>query len=112
MTGPELVVQDAPERERYEATAGGELAGFSRYARAEPGGDGQDEPLFVFFHTEVDEAFEGQGVGGTLVRGALDDVRRRGGHVVPRCPFVRSWIERHPDYQDLVTGPPAGGAAR
>jgi predicted GNAT family acetyltransferase len=102
VTGPELVVQDAPGQERYEARAGGELAGFSRYERAETDGDGQGEPLFVFTHTEVDDAYEGQGVGGTLVRGALDDVRRRGAQVVPLCPFVRSWIQRHPDYQDLV----------
>lgn len=106
MTRPELVVQDAPGQERYEARAGDELAGFSRYERAEPGDGGSGEALFVFTHTEVDDAYEGQGVGGTLVRGALDDVRRRGAQVVPLCPFVRSWIERHPDYQDLVA---AGG---
>ncbi|HZB70890.1 MAG TPA: GNAT family N-acetyltransferase [Acidimicrobiales bacterium] len=106
MTRPELVVQDAPGQERYEARAGDALAGISRYERAEPGGGGSGEPLFVFTHTEVDDAYEGQGVGGTLVRGALDDVRRRGAQVVPLCPFVRSWIERHPDYQDLVA---AGG---
>ena len=39
-------------------------------------------------------------------RRALDDVRRRGLHVLPICPFTKSWIERHPDYQDLVFGAP------
>ena len=102
MTPPELVVQDAPGQERYEARAGDELAGFSRYERAEPGDGGSGEPLFVFTHTEVDDAYEGQGVGGILVRGALDDVRSRGGRVEARCAFVRSWVERHADYQDLV----------
>ncbi len=108
MTVPDLVVQDAPERERYEARAGDEVAGFSIYERADPGGDGRGEPLFVFIHTEVEPAYEGEGVGGTLVRGALDDVRRRGAQVVANCPFVRSWIERHPEYQDLVFEPPEG----
>ena len=88
-------MKDEPELGRYEARAGDGLAGYARYAR------GADD-LFVFTHTEVLSAYEGQGVGGTLVRGALDDVRRRGGHIEVHCPFVRSWLERHPDYQDLV----------
>ncbi len=57
----------------------------------------------VFTHTEVDPAFEGQGVGSELARQALDDVRAKGLQVVPLCPFIKSWIERHPDYQELVT---------
>lgn len=53
-------------------------------------------------HTEVDPEFGGRGFGGRLVRFALDDLRARGRLVDPACPFVRSWIEHHPDYQDLV----------
>ena len=56
----------------------------------------------MFTHTEIDPDAEGSGLGGTLVRGALDDVRQKGGRVVPRCSFVRGWIERHPEYGDLV----------
>lgn len=57
----------------------------------------------LFFpHTEVDPAYEGQGLGGTLVRQALDDVRARGRRIVPLCPFVRGYIQRHPEYDDLV----------
>ena len=91
----DLEVRDDPEVGRYEARSGGGLAGYARYAR---GGD----DLFVFTHTEVLSAYEGQGVGGTLVRGALDDVRRRGGRIEAQCPFVREWLDRHPDYQDLL----------
>ena len=94
MTGDDLVVRDAPEASRYEARVDDRLAGASFYERV--------GNVVVFTHTEVDTAFEGQGVGGRLVRGALDDVRRQGGQVVARCPFVRAWLERHPDYQDLV----------
>ena len=96
MSDGDLVVRDSPDASRYEARSGDDLAGFTMYD--------QGDALFVFTHTEVDPAFEGQGIGGTLVRGALDDVRRRGARVEARCPFVRSWIERHPDYQDLLTG--------
>ena len=96
MSEGDLVVRDEPDASRYEARSGEDLAGFTMYDR--------EDGLFVFTHTEVDPAFEGQGVGGTLVRGALDDVRRRGARVEAHCPFVRGWIERHPDYQDLLSG--------
>jgi uncharacterized protein len=56
----------------------------------------------VFTHTEVDPDAGGSGIGSTLVRGALDDVRARELRAVPLCPFVRAWIDRHPDYADLV----------
>lgn len=91
----DVVVTHHPEESRYEAHIGGKLAGFAAYKIAR----GNQ----VFTHTEVDDAFEGQGVGGALARAALDDVRERGEHqVVALCPFIAAWIERHPDYQDLV----------
>ena len=88
-----LVVQDNPAEHRYEVHAGEELAGFAAYQKA--------ARLMVFTHTEIDPSFEGQGVGSTLVREALDDVRRQGLPVLPICPFVQQWIIRHPDYHDL-----------
>jgi len=56
----------------------------------------------IFPHTEVDPDYEGQGLAGKLVRQALDDVRTLGRLIVPTCPYVRGWIERHPEYDDLV----------
>jgi hypothetical protein len=53
-------------------------------------------------HTEVDPDFEGEGVGGALVRAVLDDARSRGLEVLPFCPFVNSYLRRHPEYVDLV----------
>ena len=80
---------------RYEARVGGELAGSAYYDTA--------DDLIVFTHTEVDDAYEGHGVGSALARAALDDVRADGRRkVVPRCPFIKGWIDRHPDYQDLL----------
>jgi predicted GNAT family acetyltransferase len=96
----DLTVADAPEQARYEArTADGTLAGFAAYQLA--------PQVLVMTHTEVDHAFEGQGVATTLIRAALDDIRSRGLHVVPLCPFVATFLQRHPDYADLVFTAPA-----
>ncbi len=86
-------VRNNPELNRYEAYVDGELAGYSVYVMR-----GTD---IVFTHTEVH--LEGKGVGGTLVREALDDVRRNGTlKVVPLCPFVKAFIEKHTEYADLT----------
>ncbi|MEO3827232.1 GNAT family N-acetyltransferase [Actinomadura sp. B10D3] len=87
-------ITDNAGKSRYEIRLDGELAGFAVYERG--------EGAVIFTHTEVDPAFEGKGVGGSLARGALDDVRAKGLSVVPLCPFIKKWIERHPDYEDLV----------
>ena len=90
-------VTDNPAEHRYEAHLDGALAGFAQYRDA-PG-------RHIFTHTEVDPAFEGHGVGGALASAALDDVRRSGLAVVPQCPFIAAYIERHPNYADLVYDP-------
>jgi predicted GNAT family acetyltransferase len=88
-------VRDNPEAERYEASVDGALAGFAAY-RLRPG-------LIAFFHTEVDDAYEGQGVGSKLAGAALDDARARELEVLPFCPFVNSYIQkRSEEYRDLV----------
>ena len=74
-------VHDVPEADRYEIRDGDRLLGLAAYERR---GD-----RVVFTHTEVDPQAEGSGLGGKLVRAALDDVRGSGGQVVPRCSFVR-----------------------
>ena len=58
------------------------------------------EDELVLVHTEVEEAFEGQGIGGRLVAAALDDIRARGLRMRPFCPFVKSYLERHPEKYD------------
>ena len=91
----EYTVADHPEKKRYEVRdERGSVLGFSAYRRR---GD-----VVVFTHTEVDDAAEGQGVGTTLVRAALDDVRASGLRIRPLCPFVRAYVVRHPEYADLV----------
>jgi predicted GNAT family acetyltransferase len=89
-----ISVADNPAASRYEAHLGDRVAGFSEYV-TKPG-------RLVFTHTIVEPEFEGRGIGSKLVRDELDDVRRRGLKVTPLCPFVRAYIRRHPEYQDLV----------
>ena len=93
-TSGELTVTDNPDERRYEARAGAEVIGFIDY-RLAPG-------LIRLLHAEVDQEVEGEGVGSLLVARALDDIRRRGLKVVPLCPFVVAFLERHPEYSDLV----------
>lgn len=97
----DVEVTNDPQAGRYEARVGGELAGFTEYRVR----DGR----ITFTHTEVDDAFEGQGVGSALVRTALTEVRDGEGlRVVALCPFVKAWIDRHPDFQGLLAdGNPA-----
>ena len=56
----------------------------------------------VFTHTLVPKKLEGRGIGSKLIRGALDAARDRGMKVVPQCPFVKAYIERHSEYRDLL----------
>jgi uncharacterized protein len=86
-------VRDNRNARQYELPVGDELA-VSVYQLQ---GD-----TITFTHTEVPESAEGKGIGGALVRFALDDVRKRSLRVVPLCPFVTTWIKRHPDYHDLL----------
>ena len=83
-----------PEESRYEIHVDGVRAGLTHY-RTTP-------EALVFDHTEIDDAYEGQGLGGQLARGALDDVRNHGGKVIAECPFIKGWIRQHEDYQDLL----------
>jgi len=86
-------VLDVPDRQRYEIVRDDTVLGYAAYQRA--------DQLIVFTHTEVDSSVEGQGIGGALVRGALDHVRALGLSVLPICPFVQAWMARHPDHMDL-----------
>lgn len=87
-------VSNNAELNRYEITVGDQVAGFAEYILS--------NGLITFTHTEIDPAFEGQGLGSKLVRAALDDVRDAGDRkVLPLCPFVKGWMFKHPEYQDL-----------
>lgn len=83
-----------PDERRYEIHVDGTLAGFTQAF--------EDGDVVTFPHTVVFDEFEGQGLAAQLVSGALDDVRERGKKVVATCPYVKRYIEKHPEYVDLL----------
>ena len=87
-------VVDVPERSVFEILVDGTVAGFVAYRRA--------EGEIALTHTEVDPAFEGQGIGSRLARSVLDMAREEKLAVLPYCPFIKGWIANHPEYTDLV----------
>ena len=97
----EVRVSDNPSQLQYELFVAEQPAGLIRYRRL--------PDALALVHTEVDPQFEGQGLGARLIQGALADIRARGLHVVPICPFVRAYLDRHPGDRDLIavdTEPP------
>ncbi len=93
-----IAVADNPELGRFEARLDGELAGFAQYRI--------DGRRITIFHAEVDPALEGRGIGSELAKRTLDDVRKRELELVPRCPFIATYVRRHSDlYLDLVVEP-------
>jgi predicted GNAT family acetyltransferase len=91
---PPPEVRDDPEAERFVISVDGRRAGYAAYHRS-PG-------EITFTHTEIEPEFEGKGLGSILIREMLARARANGDAVIPRCPFVRSYIERHPPELELV----------
>jgi predicted GNAT family acetyltransferase len=89
-----MEVRDNAARSRYELADDERVVAVADYEPA----DG----TISFVHTFVDPELRRRGLGEFLVRQALDDVRSRNLHVVPECPFVAAFIQRHPEYTDLV----------
>lgn len=79
-----------PDLGRYVVRLGGQVVGRSEY-RSRP------DDVRLFFHTEIDPAFEGRGLASRLISGALADTRDAGLRVVAECPFVRAYVQKHPD---------------
>jgi predicted GNAT family acetyltransferase len=89
----QISVENNGSAQRYEAL----VDGFTSLIQYRLDGD-----QITFLHTKVPDALEGRGIGSALVRVALEDARVRHLTVVPRCPFVREYIRRHPEYESLV----------
>jgi uncharacterized protein len=89
-----ITVADDPSLCRYELLVDGELAATANYLLG--------PSKIIFSYTELMPGFEGRGLGNQLANAVLDDVRQRGLTVVARCAFFSTFIEDHPDYEDLV----------
>lgn len=87
-------VQDRRDADRYEVCVDGERAGFLTYRL--------ESDRITFTHAEVDPGYGGRGVGSALAAYALDDARNRGLAVLPNCPFVTAYVQKHSEYVDLV----------
>ena len=99
-TGDELADfdwADHPERRRWEVRGGDAVVAYAEY-RTSPG-------RITFTHTVVDPEYEGRGIGSRLARTVLDDAVKRRLRITPRCPFIRAFLERHPEYGDWVDIP-------
>jgi uncharacterized protein len=94
---PRVVIADNPSLSRFEISVDGSHAGHATYRDV--------RSARAFEHTEVAADYEGMGLASSLIRFALDESRAAGRKVLPFCPFVRGFIERHPDYLDLVEQP-------
>src|ERR671923_1762949 len=93
------VVRRNAERSRFELLVDGQVVGVADY-HVDHHVDGD---TWIFPHTEIARELRGQGLGAELVQAALDEVRRAGGTVVPRCWYVAEFIDAHPAYADLLT---------
>nr|WP_280442578.1 GNAT family N-acetyltransferase [Nocardia brasiliensis] len=93
---PEAKVVRNDEKHRYEVTYGGELAGFAEYEERD------DETVFT--HTEIDGAFSGKGLGSVLAKHAIEDTVERKRTIRPLCPFIKAYLDKHPQYDAHVVG--------
>ena len=89
-------VTDNPELSRFELTIPGSDDPALAFYRLDP------DQHITLIHTEVPEALSGQGIGSRLAQGVFDLIRASGRKVVPQCPFMRAWLDRHPAYADLA----------
>jgi predicted GNAT family acetyltransferase len=86
-------VRDNAGEQRFELAEGGQIA-FAAYRL--------DGSTITFTHTIVPRELEGQGIGSRLVAAALDDARSQGRRVIAQCSFVAGFVDRHPEYRDLL----------
>jgi len=90
---PKPEIRNNPEQQRIETEVDGHLAKIA-YRLA--------ENKIIFTHTEVPPELEGRGIASQMAKFALEYAKQAGLQVVPLCPFVYSYIQRHPEYQELV----------
>lgn len=83
--------------DRFEIQVDGAAAGFAEFV--------DHEGSRVFFHTVIDPAYKGQGLGGIVVGRALEATRDEGLRIVPECSFVKAYVEKHPEWNEHVDAP-------
>jgi predicted GNAT family acetyltransferase len=87
-------ITNPSERKRYEISVDGQRAGFTAYV--------DHDSQRIFYHTEIDDRFTGEGLGSKLIPSALSDTRTAGKRVVPVCPFVAAYVKKHHEFDDIL----------
>jgi predicted GNAT family acetyltransferase len=95
LESPTITVRHAPASHCYELLDSGTAIGKAEYVPA----SGPADRERIFYHTEVADAYAGQGLASVLAKHALDDTIAAGLTIIPVCPYIKSWIRRHPEYQ-------------
>ena len=96
MSNTETVINN-PEKNRFEISHGSQLSKLEYRMK--------DDEFIDLVHTEVPEDLTGQGIGSSLVTAALEHARDNDLKAIPSCPFVASYVNRHPEWQDIVVEP-------
>lgn len=97
-TSDPITVRHVPSAHRYEVLDGERVVGRSPYRPF----DDPTGPQRIFFHTVVDDAYEGRGLGSRLAAFALRDTVDAGLRIVPVCPFITAYLGRHREFADHV----------
>lgn len=92
---PEIILEDGISKGRYVLRSAAGTEAEMTFSRA-------GERLLIIDHTEVPEAFRGQGVGLRLVARAVKDARAAGKKIIPLCPFANAQFRRHPEWADVL----------
>ena len=90
----QIEVKNNTEEHRYEAQVGEAMAELTYH---------RDGDKITYVHTEVPDEMEGRGIGGSLAHTALEDARAQNLSIVPRCPFVAAYVQKHEEYHSLLT---------
>lgn len=93
-------VRDNPAGSCFELIAGDQVAGRVDYSKR----DG----ILVLDHTKIEDDYSGRGFGSQLARGVFDELRSRGATVELACPFLERWIDKHPEYSEVLVDGAAG----
>lgn len=90
-----ITVDHAADEQRYLLRDGTKIIGSIEYSLP-------NETQVDLTHTNVDEAYSGQGLASKLAEFAITDVQSAGKRIIPTCPYIAKWLERHPEYADIV----------
>jgi predicted GNAT family acetyltransferase len=96
----ELLLLDTKDKERYEVLVAddGTVVATVTYRLG--------KKWMALLHTEVQQGFEGRGMGSRTASLVFDDARSRDLKIIPKCPFILRWLERHPEQHDALLKPP------